>query len=73
MVAAQETQTATHADRYRAAASEFARRLTDALGDRVDSIVLYGSTARGDAEIRQAVRNARAFVSAIRHSLDPPR
>ena len=39
----------THADRYRAAAEEFARRVTDALGDRVDSIVLYGSAARGDA------------------------
>ncbi len=46
---AQETQTTTHADRYRAAAAEFARRLTRALGDQVDSIVLYGSTARGEA------------------------
>ena len=46
---AQETQTTTHADRYRAAAAEFARRLTHALGDQVDSIVLYGSAARGVA------------------------
>ena len=46
---AQETQTTTHADRYRAAAAEFARRLTRALGDQVDSIVLYGSTVRGEA------------------------
>jgi len=46
---AQDTQNRTHADRYRAAADEFARRVTDALGDQVDSIVLYGSAARGDA------------------------
>ena len=45
----QEIQNKTHADRYRAAAEEFARRVTDALGDQVDSIVLYGSAARGDA------------------------
>ena len=46
---AQETQNTTHADRYRAAAEEFAQRVLDALGDQVDSIVLYGSAARGDA------------------------
>ena len=45
----QEIQSTTHADRYRVAAEEFARRVRDALGDRVDSIVLYGSAARGDA------------------------
>ncbi len=46
---AQKTQNKTHSDRYRAVADEFARRVTDALGDQVDSIVLYGSAARGDA------------------------
>ena len=46
---AQETQSTTHSDRYRVAAKEFARRVTGALGDRVDAIVLYGSAARGDA------------------------
>ena len=46
---AQETQNQTHSDRYRAAATEFARRVADALGDQVDSIVLYGSTVRGEA------------------------
>lgn len=45
----QEIQSTTHADRYRVAAEEFARRVRDALGDRVDSIVLYGSAACGDA------------------------
>ena len=45
----QEIQSTTHADRYRIAAEEFACRVRDALGDRVDSIVLYGSAARGDA------------------------
>ena len=44
-----EIQSTTHADRYRAAAEEFARRVTDALGEQVDSIVLYGSVARGEA------------------------
>lgn len=46
---AQEIQSTTYSDRYRAAAEEFTRRVSDALGDRVDSIVLYGSAARGDA------------------------
>lgn len=46
---AQETQRTTHSDRYRAAAKEFARRVTGALGDQVDSIVLYGSVVRGTA------------------------
>ena len=45
----QETQSKTHSERYRAAAEEFARRVRDALGDQVDSIVLYGSTVRGEA------------------------
>lgn len=44
-----EAQNQTHSGRYRAAAVEFARRVADALGDQVDSIVLYGSTARGEA------------------------
>ena len=48
-VVIQEIQSTTHSDRYRAAAEEFACRVTGALGDRVDSIVLYGSAARGDA------------------------
>lgn len=46
---AQETQGTPHADRYRVVSEEFTRRVTDALGDGVDSIVLYGSAARGDA------------------------
>ena len=46
---AQEIQSTTHSDRYRVVAEEFARRVRDALGDQVDSIVLYGSAARGDA------------------------
>ncbi len=46
---AQDTQNNTHSERYRAAAEEFARRVTNALGDEVDSIVLYGSAARGEA------------------------
>ncbi len=45
----QETQSTTHAERYRAVATEFAHRVTQTLGDQVDSIVLYGSTARGTA------------------------
>ena len=36
-------------DRYRRAAEEFARRVTSAMGDQIDSIVLYGSVARGEA------------------------
>lgn len=46
---AQDIQNKTHSDLYRAAADEFVRRVTDALGDQVDSIVLYGSVARGEA------------------------
>jgi len=34
---------------YRTAAAEFARRVTSALGDRVDALVLFGSVARGEA------------------------
>jgi predicted nucleotidyltransferase len=34
---------------YRKAAEEFARRVVAALGDQVDSIVLYGSVARKQA------------------------
>ena len=45
----QETAKQTHSVRNRTAAKEFARRVTDALGDQVDSIVLYGSTVRGEA------------------------
>ena len=35
---------------YQDAAREFARRVVSALRDEVDSIVLYGSTARGAAK-----------------------
>lgn len=35
---------------YRSGAEEFARRVLSALGDRIDSIVLYGSAARGEAK-----------------------
>lgn len=34
---------------YREAAEEFARRLTAVPGNQIDSIVLYGSVARGEA------------------------
>ena len=39
----------TYTETLRAAAEDFARRVRTALGDRVDSIVLYGSVARGEA------------------------
>lgn len=35
---------------YKKAAVEFAQRVTSALGDQVDAIVLYGSVARGKAK-----------------------
>jgi len=35
--------------RYRQAAEEFAKKVVAELGDQVDSIVLYGSVARGEA------------------------
>lgn len=34
---------------YRTAAEEFAPRVTSALGDQVDALVLFGSVARGEA------------------------
>jgi predicted nucleotidyltransferase len=34
---------------YPTAAEEFARRVTSALGDQVDALVLFGSVARGEA------------------------
>jgi predicted nucleotidyltransferase len=34
---------------YKKAAVEFAQRVTSALGDQVDAMVLYGSVARGEA------------------------
>ena len=39
----------TYTETLRAAAEDFARRVRTALGDRVDSVVLYGSVARGEA------------------------
>ena len=39
----------TYTETLRDVAEDFARRVRTALGDRVDSIVLYGSVARGDA------------------------
>ena len=41
--------TTTNLSQLKAAAEDFARRVRAALGDRVDSIVLYGSVARGEA------------------------
>ena len=41
--------TTTRQSELRAAAEDFARRVRTELGDRVDSIVLYGSVARGEA------------------------
>ena len=35
--------------KYQQAAAEFARRVTAALDDGLDSIILYGSVARGEA------------------------
>ncbi len=40
----------TYTERLRTAAEDFARRVRTALGDRVGSIVLYGSVARGEAK-----------------------
>ena len=34
---------------HRAAAQEFSRRVVSTLGDQVESVILYGSVARGDA------------------------
>ena len=34
---------------YRKAATEFAHRVASTLGDKIGSIILYGSTARGEA------------------------
>ena len=37
-------------DIYRDVAREFTHRVTSVLGDQVESIVLYGSVARGEAK-----------------------
>lgn len=63
---------------YRAAAEELARRLTSALGDRIDSIVLYGSVVRGQARrdsdidvlvIAPDIRPVRSSISEISSEL----
>ena len=36
-------------DTYRNAAEDFANKITEALDEQVDSIILYGSVARGEA------------------------
>ena len=75
----QEIQSTTYSDRYRVAAEEFARRVTDALGDRVDSIVLYGSVVRGEAGPESDIdilvvgddsRNLRDIAGKIAFDLD---
>ena len=60
---------------YRSAAEEFAARVRSGLGDQVDSIVLYGSAARGEAKrysdvdmliISPVPKNIREKISTIR-------
>jgi predicted nucleotidyltransferase len=62
-------------ERYRKVAAEFARRVTAALDSEVDSVVLYGSVARGEARrdsdidvlvISPATDKIRKKVSRIR-------
>lgn len=36
-------------DKYRAIAQEFAEKVLEKYGDKVDTIILFGSTARGEA------------------------
>ena len=76
---AQETQNPTHSERYLAAAEEFARRVTESLGDHVASIVLYGSVARGEAGPESDIdilvvgndsRHLREVTSKIAFDLD---
>jgi predicted nucleotidyltransferase len=64
---------------YRKAAEEFARRVVAALGDQVDSIVLYGSVARKQARrysdidiliISPSRETVRKKVSDIRGDFD---
>ena len=40
---------------YQKAAQEFADRAVSALGDDIDSIVLYGSVARGEARVESDI------------------
>lgn len=66
-------------ERYRKAAEEFAQRVSSALGDQVDSIILYGSVARGEAKrdsdidilvICQDPEIARPGLSEVRRDFD---
>ncbi|MDO8689904.1 MAG: nucleotidyltransferase domain-containing protein [Dehalococcoidia bacterium] len=57
---------------YRNAAEEFARRVTSALKNRIDSVVLYGSVGRGRATRGSDIDILviAPDVDAIRPSLD---
>lgn len=37
-------------DKYRKAVDEFVERVLDKYSDRIDSIILFGSVARGEAK-----------------------
>jgi predicted nucleotidyltransferase len=49
-------------DKYRKAVDEFVERVLDKYSDRIDSIILFGSVARGEAKEIFCCKQEKTFL-----------